>query len=83
LANILSLSDNTKLYVWLDFTKSSGANDGLLSVYVSTNGTKGSADASISTGTGTSDITHLQFIAEAGDIILDSVKISQSTIGDM
>ena len=73
------MTQGTWYYVWLDYTKSSGANDGVASVYINTSDTKPTeAEASLSNGNSISDIRQFEFRSSNNAIAFDYVFLSDS-----
>lgn len=87
-AGATALSTNVTYYIWIDYTKGTGA-DGTMACYLSTTRTKpGSAEASLSNGNGTDQTDRLRLMgdyASSQDITVyfDQVLVDDETIGDL
>lgn len=77
-----TVSVNTLYYVWIDYVKGTGAN-GTAAIYVSSTGTKPAADASLTTGSSSTDATHIRF-EEYNDknLVVDQIYVDDAVLGD-
>lgn len=76
-----TIAVDTAYHVWLHYVKGSGS-DGETTIYTSTSGTKGSAVASVTTGTATTDAVTFQFNSNTNGVIFDRILVLDSEIGD-
>lgn len=71
-------------HIWVEYTKDSGPDDGVMKLYLNTSDTKpGAVEAEISAGTSESDVGLVDFIAYEAEFeyILDKVRVDDVTIG--
>lgn len=70
-------------HCWLEYTESSGANDGVLNLYTSSNATRpGSPTASMVNGNGTAQAGAIRLaISNNGTMEYDKARVSESEIG--
>lgn len=77
-----AISANTTYYVWADYTKGTGS-DGVAHLYVSSTTTKpGTADATITTGTATTDVASIYYGQNSTAVyIFDHIIQNPTSIG--
>ena len=83
-----TLSENTTYYIWVDYTPSSGSDDGTLGYYVSETTTKpGSANKATTEGTNTTSADGFGIYSvhdsSPGDYIFDQVYVDDAVIGNV
>lgn len=79
----------TNYFIWVEYTKSTGANDGILKVFVDTDNTKpASPEIDLANGTSEDDIAYIRFSSEYDATqypikIFDQILVDDSPIGDV
>lgn len=86
--NQIELSANTDYWVWIEYSASTGAGDGVMTVRVGTNGTylSSAIHAAVTTGSLEESPAYATLRQTSydttGDFVFDEVLISESPIGD-